>query len=107
MGFLKKLFGGGGGSSSPDKVGMFFYVRPKRCDEVVQVRVNLHNDLSEAEDGDGFFIRKTVRAIRCPFAAELHVTFDKNRKIVQVGVENGNAVDEADYNAWLASKNQG
>jgi hypothetical protein len=106
MGFLRRLFGGGSGGSPADKAGMYFYVRPKHCNEIVQVRVNVLNDLSESDDGESYFIRKAVRATRCPFASELYVTFDKNRRVLDIGVQDGVAVDEADYNAWLESKNQ-
>lgn len=105
MNFLKKLFGGVGGSGG-NANAQYFYVRPKRCDEIVEVRVNLHNDLSQNDDGDGYFVRKLVRANRCPFTAELHITFDNNRRIVQIGVQDGAAVEAEDYQAWLASKAQ-
>lgn len=101
MGFLRKLFGGGGASQQQ---AMTFYVRPKRCDEIVVVRLNLMNDLSLTEDNAGYFVRKIVRAYRCPFEAELLVNFDKDRRVTELTVENGETVEEAVYQQWLAEK---
>lgn len=99
MGFIRRLFGGGGGKPR-DTV---FYVRPKRCEEIVAVRIDLYNEPSQTDDG-GYFLRKIVRGERCPFPAELHLNFDQNRRLIQVGVENGETVDESDYRAWLAER---
>ena len=105
MGFLRKLFGGGGNkSSSQDRYAMFFYIRPKRCDEIVMVRINLMNDPSQLDHGKGYFVRKVASATRCPFQAELEVTFDARKRVTQTQVTDGELVDEAEYNAWLAEK---
>lgn len=102
MNFLKNLFGGGN-QDGGDR-GMYFYVQPKRCDEIVQVRIDPMNDLSQSEEGDGYVVRKMVSAIRCPFQAEMTVHYDKNRKPTRVDVENGEQVDEAAYKAWEDSR---
>ena len=94
---------GGGGNSSGDR-GIYFYVQPKRCDEVVKIRIDPANDLSVREDSDGYMVRKTASAIRCPFQAELTVYFDKNRNTQSVSVENGAAVTEAEFNTWQESR---
>jgi hypothetical protein len=101
MNFLKKLFAGGGGSSG----GNFFtvYVRPKRCDEIVIVRIHLYNELSQTDSG-GYFTRKLARGSRCPFAAELSLHFDGKRRLVESQVENGELVSAEDYETWLAEK---
>lgn len=103
MGFFKRLFSGGNTNSSNDAVGLYFYVRPKRCDEIVKVRINVNNDLSRADEG-GFFVRKVVQATRCPFAAELHISFDDKRRVTQIGVQDGEEVGEEVYNEWLAER---
>ncbi|MBC8099970.1 MAG: hypothetical protein H7Y11_11055 [Armatimonadetes bacterium] len=106
MSFLRRLFGGGGTASQPagDKDGLYFYVRPKRCDEIVVVRVNSMNDPSQTDDGNGYFIRKVVRATRCPFEAELLISFDNNRRITDISVQNGENVTVDVYQAWLAAR---
>jgi len=97
--FLKKLF-----SSRPQQnPAQFFYVRPKRCNEIVGVRIDLYNEPSLTDEGQ-YFVRKVVRAIRCPFPAELHVYLDNNRRIVKVEVEDGEQVSESDYQQWMAEK---
>jgi len=97
MDLLKKLFSGGGGSRSDDR-GVYFYVQPKMCKEILRVRVDPMNDLSRMDDGDGFYARKMASGHRCPFQAELEIVFDKNRRIKSTDVTNGTLVDES---AWL------
>lgn len=102
MNFLKNLFSGG--PKAPEDRALYIYVRPKRCEEIVKVRIDTYNDLSRSDDGDGFFVRKTARAIRCPFPAEVTLTFDKNRRIVESEVTDGELVEEDDYATWEASR---
>jgi len=102
MNFLKNLFGGGG--SPQDKSAFFVYVRPKRCDQIVEVRINIYNELSLNDLGDGYFIRKMAQAARCPFAAEMTLYFDKNRNFKGGDVENGELVSTEEYEQWLTAK---
>lgn len=102
MNFLRNLFSGG--SSSGDAHAYYVYVRPKRCDQIVEVRIDLHNDLSLTDDGSSYWIRKVAQAARCPFPAEIVLHFDKNRKLVSSEVTDGEQVDKAEYEAWLAEK---
>lgn len=101
MNFLKNLFGGG---SSGDERGFYVYVRPKRCEEIVEVRIDLYNDLSMAETGDGYIVRKMVRAIRCPFPAEITLYFDKNRNVTSSEASDGEFVSGEEYAAWRAEQ---
>ncbi len=98
--FLKKLLGGAGPG---EKNILSLYVRPKRCDKIVRVRINLYNDLS-LSDGDGYHCRKTARAARCPFAAEIFLRFDKNRRLLEQEIENGEFVSEENYLEWAAQQ---
>ena len=101
MGFFRRLFGGG--APSPKERFITYYVRPKRCAEIVPVRIDRNNDLSKAEDGS-YFVRKLARGERCPFPAELTVSFDSSRREAQVTVQDGERVDEAAYLAWQNAK---
>lgn len=101
MNFLKKLFASGGGSGGGNFLTV--YVQPKRCDEIVIVRINLYNDLSQSDSG-GYFTRKLARGTRCPFPAELSLHFDGKRRLVESEVENGELVSAEDYESWLAEK---
>lgn len=107
MEFLKRLFGGGGVPSGTgnEQFAMYFYVRPKRSEEIMRVRIDMRNDLSQADAG-GYFVRKVVRATRAPFPAELLVNFDDRRRVSGVEVENGEVVDESIYQEWLASQGE-
>ncbi len=108
MGFFKKLFGGTGGkpagSVSGDRDGMYFYVRPRGCEEVIRVRVNRNNDLSQSDEGDSYFVRKLARGEKCFQSVEMELYFDKNRMLVDSQVKGGELVDAAAYDAWIASQ---
>ena len=100
MNFLKRLFGGGG---RPSDRASYFYIRPKRCNEIVQVRVDLFNEASLTDEGE-YYVRKLVRGARCPFPAELHVYLNANRQLVRVEVQDGEQVSAEAYAAWVADK---
>ncbi|MEO0562471.1 MAG: hypothetical protein AAF125_10170 [Chloroflexota bacterium] len=103
MNFLKNLFGGGGGAASDG--GMYFYIRPRGCEEVVQVRINPRNDSSLQDDGT-YLIRKTVQGQhRCFNPAELTLTFNSARAITNQEVTGGEMLTEADFVAWQESLN--
>lgn len=108
MNFFKRRtpkFGTPGSSPEMgDKNAYFVYVRPKRCLEVVRVRINLMNDLSLTDDESGYFVRKLASAQRCPFQAEISLLFDRNRRLVEAEVENGEMVTQADYVQWQSSQ---
>lgn len=95
MNFLKNLFGGSGGGSN-DR-GFYVYVKPKMCQEIIKVRIDMLNSLSQNDDGDGYFVRKTARGQRCPFAAEMTLFFDGNRRLIDKVIENGEFVTEEDF----------
>jgi hypothetical protein len=97
--FLKKLFSPADNRNPSSS----FYVRPKRCDEILEVRINLYNDPSLTDEGQ-YFVRKIARGARCPFPAELLVYLDNNRRVKSVEVVDGEQVSEADYQNWLAEK---
>ena len=100
MNFLKSLFGGGG--RNEDR-GIYFYVRPKMCQEILRVRVDPLNDLSQTDDGKAYWCRKVASAARCPFQAEIELYFDKNKRFKDSRVENGELVSEA---AWAAQQEE-
>lgn len=110
MEFLKRLFGGGGapGSSGPagDRAGLYYYVRPHGCDEVVRVRVDRNNDLSLADDGKSYWVRKGVRGVKCRQNVEMELYYDANRRLTNSELKGGVLVDEAAYDAWVAQQEQ-
>lgn len=107
MAFFKRIFGGGGGSSASQGEPahlLSVYVQPSGCDEVVLVRINLHNDLSQTDDGTGYWVRKMVMGTTCFKRVELEFTFDSNRRIRERQITGGALVDADAYAAWQASR---
>jgi hypothetical protein len=98
--FLKNLFSTNPTGTNPSQR---FYVRPKRCDEIVEIRIDLYNEPSLTDEGQ-YFVRKIVRGKRCPFPAELLVYLDKGRNVKSVEVVDGEQVSFLDYTEWLESK---
>lgn len=103
MNFLRKLFGGS--QTRPDS-GLYLYIQPKMCQEIVQVRVDAVNHPSLADDGESYILRKMVSGTRCPFQAEITLIFDKNRRIIEQQIENGKFVTAEDYQAFLEKTGQ-
>ena len=97
MNILKSLFGGG--SRSEDR-GIYFYVQPKACQEILRIRVDPMNDLSRQDEGKGYWVRKVASGHRCPFQAEVEIYFDKNKRFTSSEVTNGKLVSEEDWLAW-------
>lgn len=105
MDILKKLFGGGGGARvSGDADGLYYYVRPNGCEEVVRLRVNRYNDLSLTDDGKTLWAHKLVRGVKCRQSVELDLYYDSNRRLTNSEVSGGALVTEADYNEWTAKQ---
>lgn len=102
MDFLKKLLGGG--ASSGDAKGLYYYVKPRGCDEVVRVRIDRNNDLSLSDDGKSYYVHKVVMGTKCFQRAEVEFYFNGSRQLTNSEVSGGEMVREADYDAWLASQ---
>ncbi|MCS7072118.1 MAG: hypothetical protein NZM00_11470 [Anaerolinea sp.] len=100
MNFFSRLFGGRARPSSGDPDGLYFYVRPDGCDEIVRVRVHRYNDLSEHDDG-GLWVRKSVRGTKCFTPVELELYFTAERKFVRHAISGGALVDEAAWRAYV------
>jgi hypothetical protein len=107
MDFLKKLFGGGGGPA-PSRAdgGLYFYVRPHTCQEVIRIRIDRGNDLSAADEGNGYYCRKLARSsdYHCNRQVEMELWFDANKGLQRHEVMGGLMVTEADYLAWQQSQ---
>jgi len=95
MKLLKNLFGGG--SERETDRGIYFYVQPKMCKEIVRVRVDPLSDLSRNDDGKGYWCRKMASATRCPFQAELTLYFDKQKRYEHGEVRDGELASESEW----------
>jgi hypothetical protein len=102
MEFFKKLFSGGG----PRERGQFYYVKPTGCTEIVRVRVDTMNEISQNDDNDGYFVRKSARgtSYKCTRTAELLLTYDSQKRLINTEIMGGTIVTEADYEAWLKAE---
>ena len=121
MDALKSMLGlgGGGASSSPDR-GLYWYVRCNRCKDVVRVRINMANEVSELGDGteeeDGsivamnpdarYVVVKGVVDSKCYRSMRLTVLFDGRKHELESSVEGGEVVDRAAWEASQATKQQ-
>jgi hypothetical protein len=106
MNILKKLFGGGDGSrEASDASGMYLYVRLHRCNDVVRVRIDMNNELSQSDEGDGYWVRKLVSNgnYKCP-KGEMTVYFDANRKMSSSDIQGGQLVGKDEYDSWMAQQ---
>ncbi len=103
MGFLKKLFGGGQSRSS-DADGLYFYVRAKRTNEVIALRINRANDLSITDDQNGYYVRKIAVGQRSFDRIECEFWFDKDRHFVSAEIAGGELVDREDYDDFVAAQ---
>jgi hypothetical protein len=62
--FLTRLFGSGGASPGRDG-GIYIHVRCDACGEVIQARVNPASELSQVDEGEGYFVRKVLVGRQC------------------------------------------
>ena len=104
MNFFKRLFSGGG----PQPRGQYYYVKPTGCTEIVRVRVDSMNELSQNDDNDGYFVRKSARgtSYKCTRTAELLLEFDSQKRLKNTEILGGALVTQADYEAWLDSEEE-
>jgi len=92
MGFFKKLFQG---APAPSKSNFYsFSVKCKRCGEVIEGRVNLSNDLSADDEGDGYHVRKVLMGSgHCFQQVEVELQFDASRNLVEKRAQGGTFVE--------------
>ena len=92
MGFLKKLF-----SDNPVKREKNYYtfnVKCKRCGEIIEGRVDLDNDLSMNDEGNGFIVRKgLIGGNRCFQQIEVELNFDSARQLTEKTITGGTFVE--------------
>jgi hypothetical protein len=107
MNFLKKLFGGDTSGVERDSRSMYLYVQPHRCEDVLRVRIDLHNDLSQRDDASGYWVRKLASSAnyKCN-QVELVLYFDANRRLDtdSTEIQGGRLVNREAYEAWIASQ---
>jgi hypothetical protein len=72
LAFLSRLLGGGSRAPSRD-AGIYVRVKCGACGEVVQTRINPNSELSQSDEGSGYFVRKVLVGQQCfrPIEVEL------------------------------------
>jgi hypothetical protein len=115
---LKSMLGLGGAAGAVADRGLYRYVRCNRCQDVVRVRINMANDVSELsdepdEDGGSFTpanpaaryaVTKGVVDSKCFRPMRLTIYFDGRRNELESSVEGGEVVDQAAWEAVRASR---
>lgn len=76
-------------------------VRSRRCGEILETRIDLHNDLAVRYDErgqvTGYYVRKLLQGSgrnRCFDTVEVELFFDARRQLVDRQVHGGTFVDE-------------
>ena len=77
--FLSRLLGGGGGSSRSTDGGIYVRVKINACGEVVQARINPNSDLSQSDEGPGYFVRKVLVGQQCFRPIEVQLRYSDLR----------------------------
>ena len=88
MSFLKKLFSSE--STKSEKKYFTFHVKCNRCGETLEGRVDLNNDLSLNDEGNGYFARKGLMGSNLCFQQiEVELTFDSARQLLEKTITGG------------------
>lgn len=92
MNFLKKLFSPE--LPKPEKHYHTFQVKCKRCGEIIEGRIDLDNDLSLNDDGDGYIVRKGLMGgNRCFQQIEVELNFSTSRQLTEKSIIGGTFVE--------------
>ena len=94
MGILKNLFGGA--AAQPQRRYYTFQVKCNRCGEIIEGRVDLDNDLSLNDEGDGYLVRKGLIGSgdnHCFQQIEVELQFTSTRELTEQKIQGGTFVE--------------
>jgi hypothetical protein len=94
MSFLKNLFSGT--PAKPEKHYYTFNVKCNRCGEIIEGRVDLDNDLSLNDAGDGYLVRKGLIGsgdTLCFQQIEVKIQFSSTREMTDQQIHGGEFVE--------------
>jgi hypothetical protein len=93
---LASIFGGGAGGAPQRSSDNGIYVRVKcdACGEIVQARISPTSELSLADDGSGYFVRKVLVGKQCFRPIEVQLRYaDMRGKEIGREVRGGTSVE--------------
>jgi len=74
--WLSRLFGGGGGGDKrSEDGGIYIRVKCNACGEIVQGRISPTSELSQVDDGQGYYVRKVLVGRQCYRPIEVQVCY--------------------------------
>jgi hypothetical protein len=92
MSFLKNLFSGT--PAKPEKRYYSFNVKCNRCGEIIEGRIDLDNDLSLNDEGDGYIVRKgLIGSNRCFQQIDVEMKFTPERTLIEQQAQGGKFVE--------------
>ena len=94
MSFFKNLFS----PQKPEKKYYTINVKCKRCGEIIEGRIDLDNDLSLNDEGNGYIVRKGLIGSgnnRCFQQIEVELTFNSSRQLLEKSIQGGTFVEES------------
>lgn len=92
MSFLKNLFT----PAKPEKRYYTFNIKCNRCGEIIEGRVDLDNDLSLNDEGDGYLVRKGLIGNgenHCFQQVEVMIRFTSAREVTEQEIQGGTFVE--------------
>ena len=94
LAWLSRLFGGGrGGGRTPDG-GLYIRVKCNACGEVIQARINPTSELSQADEGGGYYVRKVLVGAQCFRPIEVQLRYaDLGNTEISREVKGGTSVE--------------
>ena len=94
FGRLASIFGGGSGSQASRDTGIYVRVKCDACGEIVQARISPMSELSQSDDGSGYFVRKVLVGRQCFRPIEVQLRYaDMRGKEIGREVRGGTSVE--------------
>ena len=91
---LAGLFGGGSVGGKSTDGGIYVRVKCDACGEIVQARISPTSELSQADDGSGYFVRKVLVGRQCFRPIEVQLRYaDMRGKEIGREVRGGTSVE--------------
>jgi hypothetical protein len=94
FGRLASVFGGGSATKPGRDGGIYVRVKCDACGEIVQARISPTSELSQSDDGTGYFVRKVLVGRQCFRPIEVQLRYaDMRGKEIGREVRGGTSVE--------------